>query len=140
MRSTFLLTALVVGLGCSSEANVPGGGGSGGSTTTTGAGGTTGAAGHGGSTSSGGGNSGGANAGGGGANAGGSAAGGGPQDCTDDPNGCPTGYLCACGGPGPGPYPCHCGLVCKGDPDCTDPAQPVCCAGTCTDACTCFCD
>ena len=48
-------------------------------------------------------------------------------------------------GPGPGPHACHCGLSCKVDSECSEAGQPVCCPsasgdGTCTDACTCYCD
>gem|GEM_PF-5309967 len=65
-------------------------------------------------------------------------------DCTDDPNLCPQGYGCACGGPGP-MASCTCGLACQEENDCIHEMQPVCCtntsdgAGVCTDACTCYC-
>ncbi|MDI1447557.1 hypothetical protein [Polyangium sp. 6x1] len=64
-------------------------------------------------------------------------------ECTGDPSVCPAGYRCICGGGGPSPWPCHCGLACQSDRQCTDPGQPICCGaptGTCTDACTCYCD
>lgn len=116
-------------LGCSSEIQTGGSGGSGGAVTS-GAGGAGGAAVT--STTTGGG-AGGAGVGGAGG------AGGGPAECMTAAE-CPPGYGCACGGPGPGPHPCHCGAPCNIDADCPDAAQPVCCAGTCTDACTCYCD
>jgi hypothetical protein len=74
--------------------------------------------------------------------------GGGILYCTDnstDPNACPFGQKCLCGGPGGG-IVCECGFVCASDADCTNPDQPLCCGGgggqqgVCTSSCTCLCD
>ena len=58
-------------------------------------------------------------------------------DCTDDREGCPRGYECAC--TNLRPQRCACGLPCENNSDCSDPGQPLCCFSTCTDECTCNC-
>jgi len=152
MRAHVLgLGLFVVVLGaCGGTVNTPSGGnggsagsggsqgGSGGSAGSAGSGGVAGSAGQGGGPQGGaGGSSGGAGG------VGGSGSGGGipPEMCSPDPGSppCPMGQACACGGPG-GVLTCTCGDTCNADSECTNPLQPVCCSGICTDACLCFCD
>ncbi|HEX6764395.1 MAG TPA: hypothetical protein VF103_02935 [Polyangiaceae bacterium] len=65
--------------------------------------------------------------------------------CTiDEPDGCPSGYECACGGPGPGQCLCH--KSCTEDADCGAPGMTCGCDASsnmpaiCVDACFCLCN